>query len=150
MSTSSLVAAGSAALGLPIGSFLNVVIHRVPRGESVVRPRSRCPRCGTQLAERDNVPVVSWVLLRGRCRTCQASISMRYPLVELGTAAAFAAVAARVGVDPALPGLLIMISALIVAVAMTVDRVAIPTSVLVVAGALSWPWLVASIVWQGA
>src|SRR4051812_7752881 len=91
--------AASVLLGLPIGSFLNVVIHRVPRRESIVRPRSRCPRCQTQLAERDNIPVLSWLLLRGRCRTCEARISVRYPLVELGTAVAFGAVAARLGAD---------------------------------------------------
>src|SRR4029079_15674872 len=62
-------------LGLAGGSFLNVVIHRVPKKESVVTPRSRCPQCGTELSARDNIPVVSWLLLRGRCRTCKAPIS---------------------------------------------------------------------------
>ena len=80
-------------VGLAIGSFLNVVLYRVPRGESVVRPRSRCPRCQTQIAERDNIPVVSWLLLRGRCRTCKEPISARYPLIELAMGAVFAAVA---------------------------------------------------------
>src|SRR5437588_1094258 len=93
--------------GLVVGSFLNVVIYRVPRKESVVRPRSRCPRCGTQLADRDNVPVVSWVLLRGRCRTCGEPISPRYPLVELATAALFVAVALRFGPDWAVPAFLL-------------------------------------------
>ena len=74
-------------LGLVVGSFLNVVIYRVPQGMSVVSPRSACPSCGTQIAERDNVPVVSWLLLRGRCRHCHEPISARYPLVELGCAA---------------------------------------------------------------
>ena len=83
-----------AVLGLLVGSFLNVVITRVPAGESVVRPRSRCPRCGAPIAARDNVPVVSWLLLRGRARCCEVPISVRYPLVELVTAAAFAVVAA--------------------------------------------------------
>jgi leader peptidase (prepilin peptidase) / N-methyltransferase len=83
-----------AVLGLLVGSFLNVVIARVPAGESVVRPGSRCPRCGTPIAARDNVPVVSWLLLRGRARCCEVPISIRYPLVELVTAAAFAVVAA--------------------------------------------------------
>jgi leader peptidase (prepilin peptidase)/N-methyltransferase len=71
-------------LGLAFGSFANVVIHRVPRGESIVRPASRCPSCGQPVAWRDNLPVVGWVLLRGRCRHCRAPISARYPLVELG------------------------------------------------------------------
>jgi leader peptidase (prepilin peptidase)/N-methyltransferase len=83
-----------AVLGLLVGSFLNVVIARVPAGESVVRPRSRCPRCGAAIAPRDNVPVVSWLLLHGRARCCGVPISIRYPLVELVTAAAFAVVAA--------------------------------------------------------
>jgi leader peptidase (prepilin peptidase)/N-methyltransferase len=97
---------GCALLGLFIGSFLNVVIHRVPRGESVVRPRSRCPGCGAQIAPRDNVPVVSWLLLRGRCRHCQEPISARYPLVELLTAAVFGLLAWRFGFDLVLPAYL--------------------------------------------
>ena len=71
-------------LGLALGSFANVVIHRVPRGESIVRPASRCPSCGQPVAWRDNLPLVGWLLLRGRCRHCRAPISARYPLVELG------------------------------------------------------------------
>jgi len=86
------------ALGLIFGSFLTVVIGRLPRGESIVRPRSRCPACGVEIRSRDNVPVVSWVLLRGRCRACGERISAEYPLVELATAALFAA--AAVLVDP--------------------------------------------------
>ena len=81
------------AVGAVVGSFLNVVIARVPAGESVVRPGSRCPGCRTPISWRDNIPVVSWILLRGRCRTCKAGISWRYPLVELlGGAAALVAV----------------------------------------------------------
>lgn len=76
---------GVALLGLLVGSFLNVVIARVPEGRSIVRPRSACPTCGTAIAARDNIPVVSWLLLHGRCRTCGAAIAWRYPLVELGT-----------------------------------------------------------------
>lgn len=88
------------ALGLAVGSFLNVVIWRVPRGESVVRPPSACPRCGTPIRHRDNVPVLSWVLLRGRCRDCGDRISPRYPLVELGTGVLFALVAVRFAGQP--------------------------------------------------
>src|SRR5437588_9281077 len=100
-------------LGLVVGSFLNVVIYRVPRKESVVRPRSRCPGCGTQLAERDNIPVVSWVLLRGKCRTCGEPISARYPLVELLTAALFVAAGLRFGADWALPAFLLLFASLL-------------------------------------
>jgi leader peptidase (prepilin peptidase)/N-methyltransferase len=93
-------------LGLAIGSFLNVVIWRVPRGESVVRPPSHCPGCDRQIAGRDNVPVLSWLLLRGRCRHCGTPISVRYPVVELGTAVLFAVVAYRIGPAPELPAYL--------------------------------------------
>jgi leader peptidase (prepilin peptidase)/N-methyltransferase len=85
--------------GLLVGSFLNVVIHRLPRGESVIKPRSRCPDCGYELKARDNVPVLSWLLLRGRCRNCGAPISARYPLVELLTAVLCAAVVLAEGAD---------------------------------------------------
>jgi leader peptidase (prepilin peptidase)/N-methyltransferase len=70
--------------GLLAGSFANVVIHRVPRRESLVRPASRCPACAAPIAWRDNVPLLGWLLLRGRCRSCRAPIGIRYPLVELG------------------------------------------------------------------
>jgi leader peptidase (prepilin peptidase)/N-methyltransferase len=76
-------------LGLVVGSFLNVCIYRLPRGESVVRPRSRCPSCGAQIRAVDNIPVLSYLLLRGRCRQCRARISPFYPAVELITAFLF-------------------------------------------------------------
>ena len=76
-------------LGLALGSFMTVVTSRVPAGESVVRPRSKCPSCGTEIANRDNVPVIGWVILRGRCRNCGSRISPRYPLLELSTALLF-------------------------------------------------------------
>lgn len=81
----------SALLGMVLGSFLSVVAHRVPRGQSIVSPRSRCPRCEVQIEARDNVPVLSYLLLRGRCRHCGAPIPARYPLLELGLGAAFVA-----------------------------------------------------------
>jgi leader peptidase (prepilin peptidase)/N-methyltransferase len=77
------VASLAGFLGLAAGSFANVVIHRVPRRESVVRPGSRCPACGRPVAWRDNVPLLGWLALRGRCRSCRAPIPARYPLVEL-------------------------------------------------------------------
>jgi leader peptidase (prepilin peptidase)/N-methyltransferase len=76
-------------LGLALGSFMTVVVARVPAGQSVVRPRSRCPNCGAEIANRDNVPVFGWVILRGRCRSCGSRISARYPLLELSTALLF-------------------------------------------------------------
>lgn len=90
----SVLIIATALIGALIGSFLNVVIHRVPARRSIVHPPSACPQCGARVRARDNVPVISWLLLRGRCRECGEPISRRYPLVELVTAAVFAGVAA--------------------------------------------------------
>jgi leader peptidase (prepilin peptidase) / N-methyltransferase len=89
----------AALAGAIVGSFLNVVVHRLPRGESLVKPRSRCPECEAQIAPYDNVPVISWLWLRGRCRHCAAHIPFRYPAIELLTAVTFAAVTAVRGAD---------------------------------------------------
>ena len=86
-------------LGATVGSFLNVVIYRLPKGESLVSPGSRCPSCGAPVAAYDNVPIVSWVVLRGRCRRCRQPIPGRYPVVEALTAVAFAGVALARGID---------------------------------------------------
>jgi leader peptidase (prepilin peptidase)/N-methyltransferase len=83
----------TAVAGLVVGSFLNVVAHRLPLRESLVSPRSRCPQCGAPVRTYDNVPVLSWLVLRGRCRDCSTSISPQYPLVELATGVLYAAVA---------------------------------------------------------
>ena len=93
-------------VGLAVGSFLNVVIYRVPRGESVLHPRSHCPFCSAGIRPRDEVPVLSWLLLRGRCRDCGARISPRYPLIEALTAAVFVSFALRLGVTAQLPAFL--------------------------------------------
>jgi leader peptidase (prepilin peptidase)/N-methyltransferase len=96
-----LLAVFCGALGLVIGSFLNVVVWRVPRNQSIVRPRSHCPSCQADIRPRDELPVVSWLLLRGRCRDCSSPISVRYPLVELLTGALFAGLAVRFAHAPA-------------------------------------------------
>ncbi len=119
----------SFVLGLLVGSFLNVVIHRVPRGESVVSPRSACPSCGTEIASRDNVPVVSWLALRARCRSCSEPISARYPLVELLTGVIFALVAARIGLDWALPAFLVFSGGLIALSVIDLDTYLLPKKV---------------------
>ena len=95
-----------AILGLAVGSFLNVIIYRVPRQESIVSPGSHCPSCNHPIKNRHNVPVVSWLVLRGRCHSCRAPISLRYPLVEAGTALLFASVTVRFGISPELPAYL--------------------------------------------
>ena len=92
-----LFAAAIFALGLAFGSFLNVCIYRLPLGISVVHPRSSCPNCKQPIAFYDNVPILSWLLLRGRCRHCQAPISARYVVVELLTGALFLACYAHFG-----------------------------------------------------
>jgi leader peptidase (prepilin peptidase)/N-methyltransferase len=84
-----------AGFGLLIGSFLNVVVYRVPNGLSIISPPSACPGCKTQIKAYDNVPVLSWLALRGKCRSCSSPISTRYPLVELVTAVFFVVVAIR-------------------------------------------------------
>ena len=105
-------------VGAAVGSFLNVVIARVPEGESVVRPRSRCPACRAAIAWYDNLPVVSWLVLRGRCRACGARISPRYPVVELlGAAAAWLAwrrhgLSAAAGVELAFVAILLALAAI--------------------------------------
>ena len=113
-------------LGLVVGSFLNVVIYRVPRGLSVVSPRSACPSCETPILERDNVPVISWLLLRGRCRNCHESISVQYPLVELGCAGLFAGTAARFGYNWALPAFLVLFAGLLALSVIDVERLILP------------------------
>ncbi len=84
-------------VGLLIGSFVNVVAYRIPRDISVVRPPSECPSCGHEIRSRDNLPVVGWLMLRGRCRDCNAPISIRYPIVEAATAGTFAVAGALLG-----------------------------------------------------
>src|SRR3954453_19458150 len=94
-----LAAVFAGLIGLCAGSFLNVVIYRLPRGESLVTPASHCPGCETAIAPYDNLPVLSWLLLRGRCRKCRTEISARYPLVEALTAALAVAVVLVKGAD---------------------------------------------------
>src|SRR5919112_398012 len=89
----------AAPFGLLIGSFLDVVAYRLPRGESLVTPRSRCTSCGEEVRALDNVPLLSWLFLRGRCRHCKAQISARYPAVELVTGLVFVAIVLARGVS---------------------------------------------------
>jgi leader peptidase (prepilin peptidase) / N-methyltransferase len=124
--------------GLLIGSFLTVVAHRLPESESVVAGRSHCPACGAQIAAYDNVPVLSWALLRARARCCGAAISPRYPLTELATGALFAAVGLAFAGEPT--ELLLGLALVAVSVAVTVtdlERRIIPNKVLLVGAVLA-------------
>jgi leader peptidase (prepilin peptidase)/N-methyltransferase len=124
-------------LGLIVGSFVSVVSHRVPLGESIVAPRSRCPACGTQILARDNVPVVSWVLLRGRCRECGARIPLSYPLLELGLAASFVGALLAFEDDPAEIALACVFATTLFAITLTdLEHRIIPNKILLVSAAI--------------
>jgi len=112
--------------GAVIGSFLNVVIHRVPLEESIVFPNSRCPSCGGAIAFYDNIPVLSWVMLGAKCRSCKERISFRYPAVELITGALFVAVAWHAGLTAALPFDLVFASALLALVFIDAEHMILP------------------------
>ena len=131
-----LVVALSTLGGLIIGSFLNVVIYRVPAGMSVVSPPSSCPACGTAVRSFDNVPVVSWMVLGGRCRSCRTRISVRYPIVELSTAAAFGLIAARIGISWTLLPELAFAAGLISLAAIDLDHFLLPRKVVYVTGVM--------------
>jgi leader peptidase (prepilin peptidase)/N-methyltransferase len=119
-----------AVLGLAVGSFLNVVAHRVPAGRSVLSPPSSCPSCGHRIRPRDNVPVVGWMVLRGRCRDCGARISPRYPIVELATAGLFAATVLVVGAAWVLPAYLWFAAVTLVLILTDLDHKRIPNAIL--------------------
>jgi leader peptidase (prepilin peptidase)/N-methyltransferase len=122
---------------LATGSFVTVVAHRVPRGESVVAPRSRCPGCGARIAAYDNVPVFSWLLLRGRARCCGAAISARYPLAELSLGALYAATVLVLWDDPGEIALGLVFVTMLVAITLTdLERRIIPNKILAVAAVL--------------
>jgi leader peptidase (prepilin peptidase) / N-methyltransferase len=116
--------------GLLVGSFLNVVIYRVPRGESIVAPGSRCTNCGHELSPLENVPVLAWIVLRARCRKCKSPISVRYPLVEVATAALFALAATRIDHWVELAAYVIAFAGLLALSVIDIDVQRVPVSVL--------------------
>jgi len=124
-------------VGLVIGSFLNVVVYRVPRGLSVVRPGSFCPTCSAPVRSADNVPVLSWLALRGRCRSCHSPISARYPLVEGLTGALFALVGAVAGPHLAVPALCASAATFVALVAIDLDHQPSPQAVSLVGGGIA-------------
>jgi leader peptidase (prepilin peptidase) / N-methyltransferase len=132
------------AIGAAVGSFLNVVAYRLPRRESLVKPRSRCPHCATPIAPYDNVPVISWLLLRGRCRSCREPIPARYPIIEALTAALFVAVGVALGPGPQLvPGLALTVT-LLAAAAIDLEHKIIPNRLTAAAAIAAVPlWLIA-------
>lgn len=136
-------------LGLVIGSFLNVVVWRVPRGESIVSPPSHCPACGAPIRARDNVPVLSWLVLRGRCRDCDAPISVRYPLVEAGTAVLFALVTWRIGVSWELPAYLYLAGVAVALALIDIDHHRLPNPVVLPSYAVLTALLLVPTIAQG-
>lgn len=135
--------------GATVGSFLNVVIHRLPLGESVVTPRSRCPQCGTPIEAWNNLPILSWLLLRGRCAHCRAPISVRYPAVELLTGVLWVAVAVRFGLTAAAAAGVVFVSSLVAITFIDIDHFEIPDEISlpgIALGALARP-LVFDVPW---
>lgn len=144
-------------LGLLIGSFLNVVIYRVPRRESIVSPGSHCPQCGAAVRWYDNVPLLSWLLLRGRCRDCGSRIPWRYPAVEAATALAFLIAALVYGADPRLLvgwgffAVLIAITLIDLEHYIIPDRIVLPAAVIGLAASIAldpgrwWVYLVSGL-----
>jgi leader peptidase (prepilin peptidase)/N-methyltransferase len=137
-----LVVVASVLAGFTVGSFLNVVVYRVPRKESVVTPRSHCPECSSPVTVRDNVPVLSWILLRGRCRACGEPISWRYPAVEVLTAALFLATAIRFGPHAEVAAYLVFFAGLVALAAVDLDQMILPRTIIYWTLALGAPLLV--------
>jgi leader peptidase (prepilin peptidase)/N-methyltransferase len=136
-----LVAAICGVYGLLIGSFLNVVIWRVPRKESIVTPASHCPGCDAKIAPHDNIPIASWLLLRGHCRNCGEPISARYPFIELFTAVMFTLVGLRFWDNWALPAYLLLTAALIALSVIDLETMTLPNAILFPVDAASVPLL---------
>lgn len=131
----------AALLGLIVGSYLNVVIYRLPRGISTVMPRSRCPECGGAIRAADNVPVVSYLLLGGRCRACRARISWRYPLLEAATSALFLASFLRFGVSFEAPAAALFCALMLALALIDFDHMILPDR-------LTWPAITLGILLQ--
>ena len=127
------------AIGAVVGSFLNVVIHRYPRDESIVFPASHCPKCNAPIRAYDNIPILSYIVLAGRCRSCRAPISPRYPLVELANALFYLAVFQRTGVALAF----IPIAAI---VSMTIILIFVDAEIQILPNVITYPGIVVGFV----
>ncbi|HSS77490.1 MAG TPA: prepilin peptidase [Thermoanaerobaculia bacterium] len=141
MSLQLLFGCYAALLGLIVGSYLNVVIYRLPLGISTVLPRSRCPACGEAIRARDNVPVISFLLLRGRCRACGARISPRYPLIEAATGLLFLGSFLRFGISWAAVAGALFCSLMVALALIDLDHMILPD-------VLTWPGIAAGILLQ--
>jgi len=135
------VAVYAALLGLIVGSYLNVVIYRVPLGLSTVTPRSRCPGCGAGIGARDNVPVLSYLLLRGRCRSCGTKISWRYPAIEAVTALLFVACVERFGITLETPAAMLFCCLMVALAMIDADHMILPDRI-------TWPGIAVGIAVQ--
>lgn len=138
-----LMASWLFVLGLCVGSFLNVVIARVPHDQSVIKPRSRCPKCGYTLSWYDNIPLLSWLMLRGRCRGCKTPISVRYPLVELLTGLLFLACLRRFDWSWELASALVLVTLLVPLTFIDLEHWILPFSLtvpgIILGVVLAWP-----------
>jgi leader peptidase (prepilin peptidase) / N-methyltransferase len=131
----------AAILGLIVGSYLNVVIYRVPLGLSTVTPRSRCPGCGAAIRAYDNLPVLSFLLLRGRCRACRTSISWRYPAIEAATSLLFVGCLERFGFTPRTPAAMLFCCLMVALAMIDVDHMILPDRI-------TWPGIAVGIAVQ--
>ncbi|HEX5759357.1 MAG TPA: prepilin peptidase [Thermoanaerobaculia bacterium] len=148
-----IAAAYAAVAGLIVGSYLNVVIHRLPRGMSTVLPRSRCPACGAAIRARDNLPLASWLLLGGRCRACAAPIAWRYPAVEAATALLFAGCVARFGVSVEAAAAALLCALLVALAVIDLEHLLLPDRITlpgIAAGVALQPWLAWGVGVRGA
>lgn len=139
----------AAVVGLAVGSFLDVVAYRVPRGLSLLRPSSFCPACQATLSWADNVPVVSWLALRGRCRRCRAPIPVRAPLVEAATGAGFAGVVLALGRSWAAPGCCALVATVVALAATAAQDADLPTAVVLVGTSAGGVALAVAAPWAG-
>ncbi len=136
------VAAISGLFGLTIGSFLNVVIYRIPKKESIVHPGSHCPNCEAPIKSYDNLPLISWIILRGSCRSCKAPISVRYPLVELLTGVLFATAGFLVHPQILVPAVCVAIAGLLSCALIDLETMKIPTKIVYSTAVVGAPFLV--------
>ncbi|MEL6135899.1 MAG: prepilin peptidase [Cyanobacteria bacterium J06628_6] len=127
-------------LGAAVGSFLNVVVYRLPAGLSLLHPPSSCPHCKTRLKPYDNVPVLGWLWLRGRCRYCRTRISMRYPLIEFATGFLFLCLYGKFGGSAALAGYALFVSLLLVLALIDFDTMTLPNRPMVLGVVAGWGW----------